>query len=600
MAFSIKNIFKRKTMADEDKSAVLPVTNKAIKKTNFKKPKKKKFIKSGARYSLIIGEDGAILVYSEGAEVKTRNFIASPSQDNLKELETILSKNIKAPLYMIVDSMDQNFIQQSLPPISSIGVKKLIKRRLDRDLGKDTIKGYVLLEREGSGRRDWNFLMVSLEKSPQFSIWLDFVEKIDNRLAGIYLLSVESENIIKNLDKAMGIVKKKPKKGVPQNFSKWQFFVSNNKVSGFRQVILKDGRIIFTRLGQSVGDATPIIIAGNIEQEMSSTIEYMKRLSFNPSQGLDVYIIASADINAQLDTSRMQADNLYKFTPFEVAGLLGIKGAAQTTDQFGDVVLSAVISGSSSHRLVLSTIQSAKVNSLYNIMVYQRAFVGLLSLGIIGYGGMQALGAWQSYSSLADLNQKKISQQARLDKINEDIKKGGVDIKKVNETVLLYNKLMKENSSPTQFIISVRKAIIPAVSIRNIDWGMVVADKKNNAQGTTDSNEALAVVLRFPAISGTDEAFSSVARKILKDVRAAFPDYDVVYTKLPDALNKKVEGGKIGFDEKTELVEIAPEQLEATLSITRSQTEPNMPKNSNAAGAATDELIGLQRRRGLE
>jgi hypothetical protein len=51
-------------------------------------------------------------------------------------------------------------------------------------------------------------------------------------------------------------------------------------------VILKDGRIIFTRLTQPVGELMTDVIAGNIEQEMASTVEYMKRLSFSPSQGL--------------------------------------------------------------------------------------------------------------------------------------------------------------------------------------------------------------------------------------------------------------------------------------------------------------------------
>jgi len=562
-------------------------------------------VTSGVRYSLIIGDDGAILTYIEGDTVKSRNFIASASPDNLAEFESVLSKNIAAPLFLIIDSMDQSFIQQSLPPISPIGVNKLIKRRLERNLGKDVIKGYVLLEREKTGRRDWNFLMVSLEKSPQLSVWLDFIESINNRLAGVYLLSVEAENIIKTIDAGMGLTRKKSiKGGKPQEFSKWKFFITNNKVGGFRQVVLRDGRIIFTRLGQSIGDETPEVVAGNIEQEMSSTIEYMKRLSFNPQDGLDIYIIASAGINAVIDTSKMQVKNVYKFTPFEAAGFLGIKGAAKPTDQFGDVVLSAAIACNRKHRLTLDVPQAVKVNNLYNIMVYQRVIATLSVLALLGYGGMQGVGAWQKYLVIEDLIHKKTVQQKKLDDLTAEINKGGIDVKKINETVSLYQQIISENTTALPLLGAVRAAIIPSVSIREITWGLNSNATPANpapaaAASSGDKDDNVSLVLRFPEVASTDEEFSAIARKVLKDVRAAFPDYKAVYTKLPEVLSKKNEGGKIGFELEGGPVKIGKEQLEATLLLSKG-SKPLPPSGPPVAGQppSTDELIGLSKEAG--
>jgi hypothetical protein len=71
--------------------------------------------------------------------------------------------------------MDQSFVQQSLPPISPLGVKKAYKAQAWIGISAaDVVKGYVLLERDMSGRRDWNFLMVSLENSPHLHVWYDF------------------------------------------------------------------------------------------------------------------------------------------------------------------------------------------------------------------------------------------------------------------------------------------------------------------------------------------------------------------------------------------------------------------------------------------
>ncbi len=220
-----------------------------------------------------IGDEGTVLVYIKNNSVQSRQFVPDAGEQYLQEIRQTLAKDPKAPVLLVVDNMDQTYMQQTLPPVSSMSVKKLIKRRLERDFGTNDIKGAIMLGREKAGRKDWNFLMVALEKSPQLSTWIDFVSGLPNRFQGIYLVSTEAEIIVKDLERAMGV----PKEGTG---SEWKFFVSHDKVGGFRQVVLKNGRIIFTRMAQPVGETTPEVIAGNIEQEMLSTIEYMRRLGF--------------------------------------------------------------------------------------------------------------------------------------------------------------------------------------------------------------------------------------------------------------------------------------------------------------------------------
>jgi len=54
-----------------------------------------------------------------------------------------------------------------LPPVSRFR-PKLIRRRLERDFANSEIRGAILLGREQTGRKDWNFMMVALEKSRSF------------------------------------------------------------------------------------------------------------------------------------------------------------------------------------------------------------------------------------------------------------------------------------------------------------------------------------------------------------------------------------------------------------------------------------------------
>ena len=78
--------------------------------------------------------------------------------------QTPLTNAPPKPLFEI-DSIDQVFVQQTLPPVSSMSVQKLINRRLEREFKPEDIKGALVLGKEKTGRKDWNFLMVSVEKS---------------------------------------------------------------------------------------------------------------------------------------------------------------------------------------------------------------------------------------------------------------------------------------------------------------------------------------------------------------------------------------------------------------------------------------------------
>ncbi len=472
-----------------------------------------------SKFVLFIGDEGAILVYIKENTVQSRQFVSDGDANNLQELKTSLAQDTKAPVLLVIDSMDQSYVQQTLPPVSPLSINKLIKRRLDRDFGANDIKGAIVLGREKSGRKDWNFLMVALEKSPQLSIWIDFVSELPNRFQGIYLVSVEAEMIVKNLERAMGV----PKEGTG---SEWKFFVSHNKVGGFRQVILRNGRLIFTRMAQPIGESTPEVIAGNIEQEMLSTIEYMRRLSFTPQAGLDIYIIASAALKPLIDPSKFEASAMHILTPYETAQYLGIEGATQPADQFGDVILAASIGCSRKHVLTLTTPQSRQFDKLYQLMLYQRAAAALVGLGIILYAGNLTYGVYGTFAKNEELEHTRASRQKSLESLREEIKKSNLDVEKTGDLIDLYQQLQKEKFTPLPFISKIGAIIKPPIVVKAVSWS--VEDKP---AGPIAKMTAV-FTLEFPGVGSLD-AFKVVSKKVQTDLREAFKGYDVAYTKVP-------------------------------------------------------------------
>ena len=192
-------------------------------------PSKNVRARSG-KFVLFLGDEGAILVYLQGKKVLRRLFASSPEPANTRSLLEALSVDPKAPVTMLIDMMDQSFVRQTLPPVTQFSVSKLIKRRLDRDFAADDIKGAIILGREKGGRKDWNYMMVSLANTHLLNKWVELIAERPNPFGGIYLLPIEAELYTKTLVEKLGL----------KSNSEWQLLVSHNKVSGFRQVVLQE------------------------------------------------------------------------------------------------------------------------------------------------------------------------------------------------------------------------------------------------------------------------------------------------------------------------------------------------------------------------
>jgi len=508
----------------------------------------------GSRFVFFIGDDGTILLYMKGSEVVSRQFVPDASKENLEELRISLDADLEAPISLVVDNFDQTYVQQTLPPVSPMSVKKLMKRRLDRDFGANDIKGALLLGREKTGRKDWNFLMVSVEKSPQIAMWLDFVGSLPNRFLGIYLVSIEAEVVLRNLEHAMGTHK--------ASTSKWKFFVSHNKVGGFRQVVLRDGRIFFTRMAQPIGESTPEVIAGNIEQEMQSTIEYMKRLSFDPESGFDIHIIVGSAVKPVIDKNKFGVSNFNIMTPYEAAQYLGIEGATQPTDQFGDVILAASISANRKHVLTFKTTESRQFDLLCTISRSQRVAAAVLGLAIAGYASSVMFDLYNLYRTSDELMSNAEQRQTSLDNLKAEVKRSNLDVNKTGDIIALYQLLDKQKVPPLDFISKIETVITPPIVIKSYDW--MVEDKSVKGATEAKPKTTAVLVLDLPEVP-TIEVWRIFSKKLLTDLKDTFKGYDVSFTKVP---GKFLEGEKMDITFDAPAVKAAPTNEVSEVQLT--------------------------------
>lgn len=503
--------------------------------------------KKKAQFILSIGDEGAILTYVQGGAVLQRLYAPTANYGDTQPFLDAFQSDPKAPISMLVDVMDQSYLQQTLPPVSPLSVNNIIKRKMERDFAAEDLKGALKIGREKEGRRDWKYLFVTLSRSPQLDAWIDLVLDVPNRFEGIYLLPVEAENFMHTLQRS---VYGKPKKDEQVGSgAMWQLLVAHTKVGGFRQVVLRNGKLIFARLAQPIGENQPEVVAGNIEQEISVTTEYLKRLSYSPDQGLDVIVISSDAVKKVIDATTIQARSTRIYSPYEVAQLIELPQAAEAGDQFADVLLAAAFSSAPKHLLKLESERQKELNRLYEGMMAARVGGGLLTVGSIAailYYGASIPGA---QSDISDLQQKTNVAQQELAVIKEQESKLPDSLEKMTDLVSLHQQLNDLGLEPdaTLYQLQALGAWKEKVLLREIVWqsNKSVLSADNSSQGNgADKSESLKIELTLD-MYGTEvgsREFNDKIDALTEELKRILPGYTVKLTgERPGNFNKTTD-----------------------------------------------------------
>lgn len=512
-----------------------PAKEKTLKEKKVKEPKAPKAAKTPKaksdgkkqRFVFILGDEGAILVFAEGKTVLKRLFAANADPENSGAMQQLLEANPSVPIYALVDMMDQSYNKQTLPPVTKLSIGKLIRRRLERDYAPEDITGALPLGRETTGRKDWNIMLISVAGSPQLMQWVDFILSFNNAFEGVYLVPIES----------LGFVQELSRTSLGKNASPWQLLVCHNKVGGFRQVIFNQGKLTFTRLAQPIGDTSSEVIAGSVEQEISNTIEYLKRLSYKEEEGLDCFIVISSEIKKHIDPRKIKAVNTQIYSPFEASEALGLNKAAQPEDHYADVVFSTFFVQNAKKILPLHTKFSAVLDGYR-----KRAIIGVIASGIVtsllllfaGVNTMDILPRMEKTEMLetqirgmgnliADANSKVATLPKEIDRMEDII--GMRDIFNV------------ENPQVFHFIKTFRTAAQGVVVVKKLSWKDDA--KIDDVFAKLPPKVIIDLDVEFVDSTGTVDAFAQKAKAFFSRTKAAFPELTMTTSKLPSIIDQE-------------------------------------------------------------
>lgn len=497
---------------------------------------KQLLMKQTPKFLLSIGDEGAVLVYMVGGQVEGRFFFNNTESI---DIDKVFASDTEAPIYVMVDVSDQSYLQHSLPPVSSLNLPKMITRRLEKEFDRDDIKGAIFLNRAKTGRREWNYLFVSIRNVAPLSDWLEKLMAYPNLIAGIYLLPIESGSMLFAIKKAIEAENTATK-------SQWQMLIMHNKTGGLRQIVFRDGRILFTRLAQPVGGNAAGVIAGHIEQETLNIMEYIRRMNFEDSDTLDITIITPSDVKKQLEASRFKSTNLYVLTPYEVANFLGFEKAAEPKDKFSDVISLAFFGRNKKPpvlRLTTPILEKVRQTELLRIavIIFTYCFVPLAVL----------LTLFNIYTSFAIKSRSEVTV-AELEKVKSDQqsleKRNAANAEKMTEVdavVSLHEQYTADAVVPFGFFAKLSDLKGSIALFKQFEFKTSETANNKNQKTKAGSSINFVAKLDYPSTTLSPQDEIIALESFSKNFRESLPEFAVQFSGLPTQkdVQLSVEGG---------------------------------------------------------
>ena len=220
-----------------------------------------------------------------------REFTDSPEgQENF----AAFVQEVKHPTYLLVDLIEEDFRQETIPHLSGSRRTALLQRKFEQFYRGTPFPQATLLQRQKTGRRDDDMLFSALTNPALIKPWLDIMLAQQTPLAGIYSVPQISAPLVED------------------HPSSHLLLISWEKFAGLRQTYFSNHRLQISRL-------TPIHANLTFQQavvsELTRTYQYLKSLSLLPSgQTLDVRLLGHSHdlIELQLELPR-SADMRYDF-----------------------------------------------------------------------------------------------------------------------------------------------------------------------------------------------------------------------------------------------------------------------------------------------
>ncbi len=423
---------------------------------------------SSSRCVLLLSDEG-ISVYEGGASGAKLIETLVWETPNLEAmlLSVIKRKAGGKSILILNDMVEQHYRKERIPKVGALDKANVIKRRVSAAFPSYPIRAGIKLkekvvDKEGEGPSAGLYLFAAVASSDNVRKVISAVKNSYANVSGFCLLPVESAAMVQALSKKITRTAEKT--------AKWAVFVGQHQGGGLRQIVTKDGELALTRMTPIVeSDADQEVWSSEITNEIKGTMGYLSRFGFDPSEGLDVIIIANNALAEKIASKIDFECNLNVMTAGEAANLIGVKIGRQEQLRFADPLHIAWSGRKSSMVMPLSTPQFEDISMPRNVAM-------VASLLLLCGCGYLAYEAYSEFSNIQRNKQDAISAQSQLVVVKQEHEEAlrkksdiGVDYVLVENSTNTYVELERTAMKPLAVIDRIGRSLGADLSIKSME-----------------------------------------------------------------------------------------------------------------------------------
>jgi hypothetical protein len=459
----------------------------------------------------------AVYHWSGGALLEPLWFGAD--EDGLTEFSLYLDHAPHDPVYLLVDVVEEEFREETIPHVVGADRRALIRTRLNR-LFRDPTYSYAVFQgREAEGRRDDRMLFTALIRPDLLSPWIGQIARHKVPLAGIYSLPIVSETLIKRLPVE----------------SDHALLVTLQSTGGLRQTFFHHKRIKLSRLAIMPPGGTPGQ-ASYVLGEIEKIRRYLNSLRQLPHDSpLDVYVVAGRQLLA--DITRQSPDSLtsrhHLLDVEEVAEMVGMKGPYGS--EFSDRIFAYLLA-----KKRLPNQYAPSTQTRHNTM--HRTRLGLIAASIVllvaglFISGSNVVDAFNAIGETASAKQRTEFYHERVEIFKTRMPNIPADPQDIKAAVEMAAKLREYRTTPRAMAVTLSKGLadFERIKLDGIEWlassdpGKQIGERGENINGGQRGNSAA---------SGNGQA---TRRYQIADIEGRVEPFDGNYRQAIDQVNQFV------------------------------------------------------------
>ena len=413
------------------------------------------------RFVLLIGDDGVLLVSAGKRGDPLRLFATSIDDEaGVAAIREALYAEPKTPLCVLIDTLDQSYRSEGLPRVNPLDQAKVVRRRLEMTFPGGNLRGARRLRDDAERRTQKQYMFVAVGDTPHLQAWLRFVEAVPNPLLRVGTLPLESAGLVGRIQQI------DPESAGPRT---WYALVTWQRTGGFRQIIVHQGHLAFTRLTPGLEDpASPALIAGTLERDLRSSLGYLTRLGFKEGDLLRLVIVAPQETHATLAALRIAGEAPTAVTPQAFGARMGLRIRAD--DRFGDELHAAWFA-----QAPITTLQimPRKLNErrLVDEAAAWSLRAGVAALAGAGlYGTLLFVQTLLDEQAFAEREPQLAGAVQRVRAAEEALGIFSIPVGTVRGTIELKEMLQRNDVHPWSMLLAVTRSLSPEERLDHLDW----------------------------------------------------------------------------------------------------------------------------------